>query len=285
MKTLIIDSNYLGYAAAYTTGDLSHDDIATGVLFGFLSRILSMGESFKTNDFVFCWDSRSSKRRDKHSFYKEHRSKLDPEEAKRKAIIGKQFKCLRRTILPKIGFQNVFVQRGYESDDIVMKIVQEWKMEDPIVITADEDLYQCLVSARVFLPNKKMMMTANRFRQEYGILPSSWARVKRIAGCSSDEVPGIVGVGEKTAIKFIKGKLKKDSVAYQKIVSEEGKAILRRNHSIVTLPFQGTEIPKRRKNEFSHGGLREVALKYRMDSFLDGERKEEWKRFFKGEFE
>jgi DNA polymerase-1 len=285
MKTLIIDSNYLGYAAAYTMKDLSHDDVATGVLFGFMSRVLSMGHHFETNDFVFCWDSRKSKRKDKHSFYKVHRVKTDPAEIERKVIIGKQFKILRKTILPKIGFKNVFVQRGYESDDIIMKIVQKWKMKDPIVVTADEDLYQCLDYARVFLPNKKKMMTTYRFREEYGILPVSWARVKRIAGCSSDEVPGIVGVGEKTAIKFIKGALKKDSVAYKKITSEEGKNIIRRNHPLVTLPFQGTQTPERRKNEFSSSGLREVALKYGMESFLSGERQEEWRHFFKGGFE
>lgn len=287
MKTLVIDSNYLGYAAAYSMGDLSHEDEATGVLFGFMSRVLSMGLSFETNDIVFCWDSKTSKRRELHSFYKESRQikNLSQEDAERKRIIYKQFTILRREILPKIGFKNVFVQKGYESDDLIARTVKKWRGEF-IIVTSDEDLFQCIRSnVKVYLPRKKKMMTRRRFWDEYGVLPKKWKAVKRIAGCPGDGVPGVERIGEKTALKYLRGELKESSVAFKKIENKEGAEIYERNGSLVVLPFKGTKTPEKKCNVFSVRGLKEVAEEYGMESFLSGDRIKEWKQFFKGEFE
>jgi len=85
--------------------------------------------------------------------------------------------------------------------------------------------------------NGKMMLTEAWLIGEYGIAPSQWADVKAIAGCSSDGVEGVRGVGEKTAAKFLRGNLKPASKAHQAIVA--GNNVWRRNLPLVRLPFPG----------------------------------------------
>ena len=56
--------------------------------------------------------------------------------------------------------------------------------------------------------------------EKYRIKPFEWHKVKAIAGCSSDNVKGVAGVGEITAIKYLKGELKKESKAHQNIINK-----------------------------------------------------------------
>lgn len=72
--------------------------------------------------------------------------------------------------------------------------------------------------------------------------------VKAIAGCKTDEVPGVERVGEVTAIKFIKGELKDSTKAYLNIINSY--PIIERNTRLVVLPFLGTPTFKIRVNEY-----------------------------------
>ena len=64
MLTLFIDGNFIAHQAFHAMGGLSHDGKASGVVFGILSRCLGIGHLFKTNRFIFCWDSPLSYRRE-----------------------------------------------------------------------------------------------------------------------------------------------------------------------------------------------------------------------------
>lgn len=286
MITLVIDSNYIAHQARYTMGDLGVDSIPTGVVFGFLSRVLSLGQMFSTNDFVFCWDSRSSKRKSMCLEYKSKRHKdLSDEERENMLLAFKQFTLLRKRILPSIGFNNVHVQRGYEADDIIARLVLHSKGTF-VVVTADEDMLQILRgNVRIWNPSRKVMTTQASFKETYGISPVEWAQVKSIAGCGSDNVKGIFRVGEKTAASYLRGELKQTSVAYKAIVSPEGKGIARRNAPLVTLPLHGTHTPKRLENSFSMKRLVRVCHEYGFASFLEEDRKDQWRQFFAGHFD
>ncbi len=280
MSTLIVDSNYIGHQALYVTGDLSHEEVPTGVIFGFLSRILSLGLLFKTNDIIFCWDSKRSYRKLMYPEYKmNRRTDKTPEQMERLLEGFKQFNLLRMNILPRIGFSNQILQQGYESDDLMAKIVFG-TIGEFIIITADEDLYQCLSSnTRIFNPSSKKMMTCQRFRDEYGIEPNEWAKVKAIAGCSTDHVEGVKGVGEKTAIKYMKGKLGEGSKTFKAIMEQTTKE-RSRNLKLVRLPFPETEQPKIARNQFSALALFNIGKRYGMESFLSEQRVEQWKELF-----
>jgi DNA polymerase-1 len=278
---LLIDSHFLGHQAHYSLGDLSHEDIATGVVFGFLSRILSLGLSFHTNDIVFCWDSPNSYRKRKYSWYKEKRVKdQTDEEREGKRVLYEQMHLLRTEILPGIGFNNNLYQEGCESDDL-MAIVTAQKLGDWIIVTADEDLFQCLaVNSRVFLPNKKKMMTVSRLQSEYGVTPAQWAEAKAIAGCTSDEVPGVPGVGMKTAIKYILGDLKASYKAHGAIISNI--KIIKRNRTLVTLPLSVTREPTFNPNILDLEAFQDMCEAYGLESFLREEELAKWEALFSG---
>ena len=277
MITLIIDSHYIGHQARFTMGELSHGGSSTGVIYGFLSRILHLGLSFDTNDILFCWDSQHSFRKRRFPWYKTRNYSLKEKRAISETLT--QLQRLRREILPMIGFRNQFIQPGCESDDLIAKIVFS-KLGDFVIVSSDEDLYQCLQSnVRIYQPQKQKMMTRKRFAEEFGIEPLDWIKVKQLAGCVSDTIPGIMGVGNKTAIKYILGTLGKKTKAYQAIKAGWNK-IVKRNRCLVKLPISKTKEPEISTNVFNIGGLIEISEELGFDSFLTEEKLNEWRDLF-----
>jgi 5'-3' exonuclease len=92
--------------------------------------------------------------------------------------------------------------------------------------------------------------------------------VKALAGCSTDGVPGIKGIGETTAVKWFRSQLKPESVAYRKI-NTEGIDIHNRNIQLVRLPFAGTEAFKLREDETSFERWKTLADKLGMRSIRE----------------
>lgn len=283
---LLVDSNYLGHAAKWTTGHLVQDGSGTGIIWGILSRILVLAKRFETNRIVWCWDSRESLRRDIYPNYKISRRKKDrsvEEQAEMESAFV-QFRKLRCKVLPTIGFRNNFHQHGVEGDDIIASICKEEILETIIIIGTDEDFFQLLsANISIYNPSKKAMMTESRFKDTYGILPRLWREVKAIAGCSTDDVKGIQGVGEKTAIKFIKQELAEDSSAARSI--KLGYGVIQRNFPLVSLPFEGTKKFPIIEDCFDRDRFRKLCEYYRFESFLDERVWAEWIRLFTGKMD
>jgi len=278
---LLIDSHYLGYQALYTQEGLSYHDIQTGVLYGFLARILSLGQFFETNNLVFCWDSKTSLRKKAFKGYKQKRQDNRTEEEKEKTRIAhEQFTLLRREILPAMGFRNCLIQKGLEADDVIAKTA-EVELGDKIIVSADEDFYQCLApNLRIWNPSKKRMMTLRKFSDSYGITPKQWIMVKQIAGCSSDCVPGVRGIGEVFAIRYIRHTLPPHTKRYKSIKANE--ETIARNAGLVTLPHPKTKRQQIQATTFSSSGFKRVCKKYGFHSFLQPEQYKAWLDFMSG---
>jgi len=245
---LLIDSNYLCHRARWSMSNLIHDGKATGVIYGFLYTILQLQKQFSTSNIAFCFDSKHSKREEAYPKYKANRKNRLPmtkEEIQLESDFHKQIKLLRTSYLPQIGFNNIFIQNGYESDDLLAKLAYELgqKNKDVIIVTSDEDLFQCIRKSRicVYNPHKKHIMTSQHFYKQYGIAPHEWCVVKALAGCSTDNIKGLPGIGEKTALRWIREELKKTSKAYKTLDSPESKIIFDTNYPLVKLPYEGTK--------------------------------------------
>jgi DNA polymerase-1 len=238
MTTLLIDSNAVCHRArhAMKSSNLSHDEMRTEVIFSFMNQIYTLAQTFNTNQFVFAWDSRESKRRKIYPEYKKRSKEKTQDDIDFDNLTLPQFDKIRCEVLPCLGFNNQFLKEGYEADDIIAALVMKHKGKFTI-ISRDNDLYQLLFFADMYDPQTKHTMTKNSFYQRFGILPSKWALIKAIGGCNSDNVKGVYRVGETTAVKFLRGQLKENAKAYAAI--QEDWKVVEFNLKLTQLPFAG----------------------------------------------
>lgn len=249
---LVVDTSYLAYRAFHTFGGFRSGSIGTGVSYGVIRDVLRLMDQFATNRVAFCFDYGKPKRIDLYPDYKKKRNdrKQDPLLKEGFAEVRRQVDYLRNKLLHRLGFRNLYFQEGYEADDVIAAFCQNlWKDDDVVIISADKDLYQCLSSKVVMWdPKTKKCIDDKWFTDQFfGMSPSSWSKVKAIAGCSTDQVPQLVkGVGEQKAAKFVagvRGHSLTDSVYYNQRYQS--------NLELVKLPFPGTEVPKRYKDKFN----------------------------------
>lgn len=267
-------------------GGMAHMDEGTGVIFGFLKEILFLQEFFDTDNFLFCWDSRKSIRRKMMPEYKSlrrknkrlekegHESNEDENKKPYWEEVKRQSMELRKNILPTIGFNNSFIQNGYEADDLMALCAKKMRgSRFGFIVTADHDLYQC-ISKNVSCYNpssreKNKTLSLSGFRKQNGIEPIQWAKVKAIAGCTSDSIPGIRGVGETTVIQHIRDELNPNSKKSIAIHSDEGLAIAERNMPIVKLPLEGVAPIQFVSNDLSDAGWENVSKEFGLRSIQE----------------
>jgi len=281
---IIVDGNNIVYSAYYSFGDLSYEGERTGIIFGFLKKILTIAKKFHTNNFIFCWDSKPTWRHIEYDGYKEGRNKnMDPEE--RQSII-KQAEALRKVVLPRLGFKNNFKRNKFESDDLMAAVT--YKLNSPkttILVSTDNDMFQCLNHCRIFNPTTKKIFTKKDFTSKYRIPVDKWVLAKSMGGCNSDRVKGIVGVADpksptSKALKYLNGELTKGKI-YEKIISKEGQSIIKRNIQLINLPhYKKIHNLVLRDNDFDRKKFIFVFDKYRFNSFLTDSEFEKWETLF-----
>lgn len=277
---IIVDANSVAHREKHTMGDLSWQDKKVGIIFGFFKQILKLAKQFNSNEFVFCWDSKTSLRREIYPDYKKNRKKAKtPEEQALDNIAYQQFDLIKSELLPFVGFRNVFEAEGFESDDLIAGIVLKEKKKDFIVVSSDNDMYQLLSGDRVRIYDlgKKRLYTETDFKKDHEIEVADWIGVKALAGCHSDNIKGVKGIGEKTAIKFLKFDLSKKSKAYKSIVSQEGGKIIADNLVLVTLPFPETPFFTLKKEVLNFKDFAFMCENYGFKSFLRKESLNSWR--------
>ena len=286
MNYVLIDCSHVCYAAYYSLPRLSADGKGTEVMYGFLQRVLSLAKDRRTNKLIFCWDSPYSIRKDRYSWYKEKRGK-QKDEAMMK-MMQEQMEILRNIILPSMGFKNQILIDGYEADDTMAYLVESRPNKQFYICANDGDLFQIMKNRNlsgIYRLKDKRVYKRCHFKEDYlGLSPKKWHLVKAIAGCSTDEVPGVEGVGEMTAVKYLTGNLPSRYKAYQKIESPEGRKIKKRNMWLVTLPLPGLEEKgiKILRNDFDKKKFKRICDMYRFNSIWNN--RFSWFRVMKGSF-
>ena len=278
---IILDCNWICYRAAFGMSNLSYDNKQVHIIFDFIRQLLVLAKKFDCSNFVFCFDSRNSWRKIYSPIYKSNRHKdLTPEQEADLVDTFRQMVDLRQIVLPYMGFRNIFYQSGYEADDLIAKTIKDNEGKF-MVVSSDEDLFQ-LLDSDVNLYNFKRILSYADFCETYKILPIQWPEVKAIAGCSGDNVIGIRGIGEKSAAKYLTGKLKGKSK--EGIESIEGCRIKAFNLPLVLLPFNGKK-PLRScqivPDEISEDRFSSMFGQYGFRSFLNEENWKKWGEVFR----
>jgi hypothetical protein len=186
-----------------------------------------------------------------------------------------QFTELRLKVLTRLGFKNNFIQTGLEADDIIASVVKDhaWEFDQVYIVTSDEDLFQLLHNnVSIYNPREKKFYTKEDFINEKGIEPEMWHWVKAVAGCSGDNVKGIKGVGEKTAIKFLRNELKPGNKW-----SEINQFDPSFNMSLVKLPHERTFPIELVPDALDFSMFEGLCLDYGFNSFLKKENYNKWR--------
>ncbi len=277
--TALIDCNSICHRVWFSMGDLSHNEKRVGVIFGFLRQILSIAKRLNTNKFIFCWDSRSRKRIALYPTYKANRTKERTAEEETDADVAyAQFTTLRKEILPEIGFLNNFYAEGYESDDIIARITND-NGNKFVIVSTDSDLYHLLTDkVSMLTDNKKPLYTEDQFIKDYQITPRQWPMVKAMAGCSSDNVQGVKGVGDKTAIKYLLNELPSTSKTFREITN--GVKQIQLNLKLVRLPFNGIKSFTLSEDDLSIDSFLKVCNQYGFQSMTSREGLIPWRTTF-----
>ena len=203
---LIDGSGYI-FRAYYALPPLSRksDGLPTGAVSGFCSMLFKLLEDSRSDDsihrpthFAVIFDSaRKNFRNDIYSEYKANRSEA-PED------LAPQFEYIRKSVeafnLPSIELSN------YEADDLIATYTKQIiKVGAKVtVISSDKDLMQ-LVSDKVRLydPMKSKVLGEKEVVEKFGVKPDQVIDVQSLAGDSSDNIPGVPGIGIKTASELI----------------------------------------------------------------------------------
>lgn len=269
-KMAVIDGNAIAHIVKHATKNLSFNGSNTGVLYGLIRKLFHIQEKIFADRYVFAWDSPEELIRHKvYPVYKENRKPQKEAETKLNSIAIPQFNIARLFMFPIMGFNNHIMLNGYEADDIIAKICEQFQEEyEIIIITRDGDLYQLLRDNKISMydPVKFGYTTQRTFEAKYNIKVNQWAEVKAIAGCSGDNVIGVNGVGETTAIKFLNNELKPTSKKFKDIVAEQEKIIS--NLQLVMLPWEPTPDVGLVEDSLSQQGFIDACTQYGFQSYL-----------------
>lgn len=276
-RWIICDSTYLCHRAYHSHTGLSYNGEPTGVLFGFLKDIHTLRQTFATERFVFCWDHGKGLREIKFPYYKETRRKKagEPEYEQKQEILRPQVEKLKKEILFELGYKNVFWQNGYEADDIIASVIHSTighekhgpRNDEFIIVTGDTDLYQLIQpNVSVYHPREGKEWNVNNFPTEFGVDPKEWAAVKAIMGCSTDDVPGIDGVGIKTACRYFWDSNCPKRNEIKKFLKSE-QAV--HNFMMVRLPYKGVKEFDLRDDKLNAKAYKKLIRRYGMASFKE----------------
>ncbi|MDY3207933.1 DNA polymerase I [Clostridium baratii] len=292
-KVLILDSNSLMNRAFYALPPTltNNEGVHTNAIYGFTNMLLKMKEDINPDYIVAAFDKKAPTfRHEAYGDYKAGRKKM-PEE------LREQFPLVKE-MLNLLGI-NIYELDGFEADDIIGTAAKEASKNgmEVYIVTGDKDALQLADdNINVIITKKGVSETAEynkeAFIKEFEVTPTQFIDVKGLMGDKSDNIPGVPGVGEKTAFKLIKeyGSVEEvlkniDNISGKKLKENletytEQAIFSKKLATIMTeVPIDNLLDGIRKKNEINKEGLKELLLNLRMQSsltkFIGEEEKEE----------
>lgn len=204
-RLLLLDGHSLAYRAFYALPVATFATSTgqpTNAVYGFTSMLLNLVRDEKPTHLAVAFDvSRQTFRTERYSEYKANRAST-PDEFKGQVDIIKE-------VLAALNIVSIEAA-GFEADDIIATLAKRAKSEefDILICTGDRDTFQLVDGAITVLYPKKGVsemsrMTPSAIEEKYGLTPTQYADFAALRGDPSDNLPGVPGVGEKTAQKWI----------------------------------------------------------------------------------
>ncbi|BGE82196.1 DNA polymerase I [Staphylococcus petrasii] len=204
-KLILIDGNSLSFRAFYALPLLSNKaGIHTNAIYGFAMLLEKIIREEQPNHFLVAFDAgKTTFRHSKYSEYKGGRQSTPPE-------LSEQFPYIRQ-LLDAYHIKHYELE-NYEADDIIGTLSKEADKQgfETIIVTGDRDLTQLATDNVTIYYTKKGVTDVDHYTPEFiaekydGLTPHQIIDMKGLMGDTSDNIPGVAGVGEKTAIKLLK---------------------------------------------------------------------------------
>ncbi len=195
----LIDSSSYFYRAFYALPPLVNSKgFPTGAVLGYTRMLIKLKTKFNIKYGACLFDSRKSFRKEAYKEYKANRIEMPEDLVKQVDYIT--------LISNLIGFKT-FKSEGYEADDLIAFIAEKFSKSNKTIciVTSDKDLKQLLSSnVCIYDAQKDIVITQEIFENDYGIKPEKFKYILALMGDASDNIPGIKGIGEKTALSLIK---------------------------------------------------------------------------------
>lgn len=279
-EILLIDGNSMlfraYYATLYSGARMSTSSgVSTNAVYGFVNMINKAIATIEPDYVMVAWDSgKPTFRHEAYEAYKGTRKELDPE-------LKVQFPIVRE-FLDAYGIFR-YEEDGIEADDIIGSLAKHYKDHKVVILTSDQDLLQCIDDTTSVMLMKKGItemeeVDTKKLEELKQVRPKQIIDLKGLMGDSADNIPGVKGVGEKTATKLlleydslegvydnidkIKGKLK------EKLEMDKDNAFMSKQLATIktdcTVPVELDQL----KYEANVPALNDFYTKYEMRSFM-----------------
>lgn len=285
-KLMLIDGNSILNRAYYGLLNAemlrTSDGLYTNAIFGFLNIMNMYLEEENPGYLCVAFDlAAPTFRHTEYDKYKAHRKGMPDELAVQVPII--------KQVLDAMNIKRIEVE-GYEADDVIgtLAAIGEEAGLEVIIITGDRDALQLAgESTRIKIPSTRRGRTETReydrksIKDEYGIEPGQFIDVKGLMGDASDNIPGVKGIGEKTALALVRefGSIpciyeNIDKVASrslrEKLVGNREAAFLSRKLATIDRSIQGLcNIEELRRKDIDREKLYDVFLRLEFRTFID----------------
>ena len=204
-KIILVDGNNLLFRSFYATayqGVIMKNSkgFPTNALYGFINMMNKIIKDENPSYIMVAFDKGKTFRHDKYDEYKAGRAEM-PDELKVQFPKAKE-------VLDTMGIKHFEID-NYEADDIIGTLAKMVDEEDEFIATivsSDKDLLQLIsdeVTVKLLKQSGHIMMDREEFRRTYQVEPARMVDLKALMGDASDHIPGVKGIGEKTAINLL----------------------------------------------------------------------------------
>ena len=201
---ILVDGHSIAFRAFYALPDtlVTKDGFPTNVIHGFLMMISKLVKDYESEKIIITWDiSKKTFRTDLYSDYKGNRTSA-PDEFKL------QIKVLQK-LLDKFNIPQVS-KEGFEADDVLGTLSKKLneQSKDVMIVTGDRDSFQLITDKTDILYTKRgisdtQIFNEKQFIEKYSIKTNQYIEYLALKGDPSDNIPGLPGVGEKTAVNLL----------------------------------------------------------------------------------